>query len=642
MNIDRNIKQTNNTFDNDTMKPLLDLVTLDNYCKYIISNNKNIRVSGLNLVKDLFSRINSKDYGSDIERVNRIEFIKRGLDARLKKKLTDRNLIIQYINGGPLDKPLLDISNFDEISDETLAYLNEQAGELAKSYFVDDKYNEILSLATDLKNENYSRRSDVVHKIQALTSELNMKFNKMDDAMNASPMFTLIPGEFETALADIYARETSPTRILKSGMTGLNMMLAGGFQAGRVYMLFANAAGGKSFTMLDLAMQIKNYNKNYIPHDPTKIPTIIFLTMENSQEENVSRMMGMVSNKTFNDYSLDESFEIFRGNGLGYSEEDPIDIAMIYKPNLSVNTDYLYTIVDKMHEMGREPICIFQDHIKRIRAVNSHRDMRLDLGEIVNEFKAFATAVNIPVITDSHLNREAAKKLDEGAGKNKKDLIRLIGSGNVSESYLMIDNCDVGIIINKEMDSHDNHYMGFLQIKTRTQCDLDLFYQPYIQDNPIKLVEDVDEAVPAFRRSLADENPNGIRKPLIRNNDYTNSIRRSLDDDDDDFFSEEVMGMQEAAPVNDILLPDNMNQSSFIVSGHPSEPYIPITNVNVEDQMKIAEDLNEASTFWEPGKPLTEQERRLIELKYTTNAKTCISYFDKNGIVINDGVEELA
>lgn len=640
MNIDREIKRKNN-FENETISPLLDIVTLDNYCKYIISNNKNIRVSGLNLVKDLFDRINPKDYGSDIERLNRIEFIKRGLEARLKKKLTDRDLIIQYINGGPLDKNLLDTSNFEEISDETLAYLNEQSAELVKSYFVDDRYNQILSLATDLRSGNYSRRSDVVDKIKTLTSEMNMRFNKIEEAKNASPMFTLIPGEFETSLSDIYARETSPTRMLKSGMVGLNMMLAGGFQSGRVYMLFANAAGGKSFTMLDLAMQIKNHNKNYIPHDPTKIPTIIFLTMENSQEENVSRMMNMISNKTFNDYSLDESFEVLRGNGLGYSENDPIDICMIYKPNLSVNTDYLYTLVDKMHEMGREPICIFQDHIKRIRAVNSHKDMRLDLGEIVNEFKAFANAVGIPVITDSHLNREAAKKLDEGALKNKKDLLRVLGSSNVSESFLMIDNCDVGIIINKELDSHDNLYMGFAQIKTRTKCDLEHFYQPYVQDNPIKLVEDIDLVVPAFRRTLIDEDFNGMRR-VLRKNDYTGNLRHQRLDDDDDLFSINVFGdddeFSEAAPQNNILLPDNANQSSFIITGEPSQSYIPISNFNDET-------INNSQSFFNQNgngiKVLTEQEQRLINLKYTTNAKTCISYFDENGMVTNDGVEDL-
>lgn len=612
----------------DKIKPLFDIVTLDYYCRYIISSNQNIRVSGLNLVKELFEKVDPSFYGNDLERTTRIEFIKRGLEARLVKKLTDRDLIIKYINGGVLDAPLLDTSNMEEISDETLAYLNEQAGELAKSYFVDDNYEKILNLATNLKSENYTRRSDIVKQIQELTSELNLKFNKMDDAVNASPMFTLVPGDFEIALNDTYSRETSPSRILKTGITGLNIMLDGGFQANRVYLLLAQAAGGKSFTMIDLAMQIKKYNKDYKPHDPTKIPTIVFLTMENSQDENVSRMMSMMSGRTFGDCSFDESVDIFRNNGLGYSEDDPIDIIMIYKANLSVNTDYMYTLVDKLREMGREPICFFQDHIKRIRPVNKRNDMRLDLGEIVNEFKAFANEVGIPVITDSHLNRDASRTLDESSS-NKKDLIRTLGSFNVSESFLMIDNCDVGIIINKETDSNENLHMGFKCIKTRTKCELDLFYQPYIQNNTIKLVEDINTVMPAYRRALKEENmmsDNSCAR-VSRRNDFVDSesIRKF---EDEDMFSESTMGGVLSRSVDDILLPDNNNQSMFMISGQPSEPIFPIQPPPIQNPLEYTDELDS----WT---------QELIRAKYNTDYKPAIVYLDDDGMVINDGVEDL-
>ena len=534
-------------------------------------------------------------------------------------------MIIQYINGGIMDEPLLDTNSMEEISDEVLAYLNEQAGELSKSYFVDGKYEQILQLATDLKNSNYNRRSDVVHQIQDLVAELNMQFNKMDDAINSTPMFTLVPGGFEMAMSDIYARETSPSRILRTGMVGLNIMLDGGFQAERVYIIFAQAAGGKSFTMLDLAMQIKKYNKDYIPHDPTKIPTIIFLTMENSEDENVSRMMSMASGKSFNDCSLDDSIDAFRMNGLGFSEDDPIDIVMVYKPNLSVNTDYLYTLVDKMRELGREPICLFQDHIKRIRPVNKRNDLRLDLGEIVNEFKAFANATGIPVITDSHLNREASRTLDESSSNNKKDLIRSLGSFNVSESYLMIDNCDLGVIINKEMDSHDNMYMGFKVIKTRTRCDLELMYQPYVPENPVKLVEDLGLVTPAFRRSLKEENQQMVTR-VSRRNDYNNMQRYRPAVDDDELFGPEVMGVVSQSTDN-ILLPDNRNQSSFIVAGSPSEPIFPMPS----PISPIQEDVS-----------LTAWEKELISMKYNSEAKSAVVFLDKNGLAIGDGVEDFS
>lgn len=626
MNIERKIgsKSRLQNKKSETIKPLFDIKTLDFYCRYIISTNQNIRVSGLNLLKDLFSKVDPNSYGNDIDRINRITFIKRGLEARLDRKLKDKDLIIQYINGGIMDEPLLDTSSMGEVSDETLAYLNEQAAELSKSYFVDDAYDKILKLSTDLKNSNYRKRSETVKQIQDLVSELHMNFNKMDDSTNSSQMFTLLPGEFEASLTDTYARETSPSRILRTGITGLNIMLDGGVQSDRVYIIFAPAAGGKSFTMLDLAMQIKKYNKDYKPHDPTKIPTIVFLTMENSSDENVSRMVGMMTGgKTFSDYSLDESFEIFRHNGMGYDKEnDPIDIVMVYRPNLSVNTDFLYTLTDKLREMGREPICFFQDHIKRIRPVNKRNDLRLDLGEIVNEFKAFANEANIPVITDSHLNRDASKTLDDSSSANKKDLIRSLGSFNVSESFLMIDNCDVGVIINKETDSFGNNYMGFKCIKTRTKCDLDIFYQPYVQGNEIKLVEDVDSNIPSFRTTLKEENNNIGMQRMSRRTDFT-SI------DDDELFTASVIGNPDS-----ILLPDNKNQDQFVISGAPSEPVYPIVNP-LTPVMPIP------ITPISIENSITSWESKLIEMKYTTDARTVVAFLDDNGLVVNDGVEDI-
>ena len=633
MNIERKARSIRSTKDTQYVKQLFDIKTLDFYCRYVISANQNIRVSGLNLVKELFDKVDPDSYGNDIERINRIEFIKRGLEARLVKKINNRDLIIQYINGGLMNKPLLDTDSMEEISDETLSYLIEQAAELSKSYFVDGIYDEILKLSTDLKNANYKKRADVIRQIQSLTAQLNMKFNKLDDAPNASPMFTLVPGEFEASLADTYSRETSPSRILKTGLAGLNMMLGGGIQANRVYILFAQAAGGKSFTMLDLAMQIKHYNRDYVPHDPTKIPTIVFLTMENSSDENVSRMMGMIdTGTTFSDHSFEESVDIFRNGGLGYDKEkDPIDIVMIYKPNLSVNTDYLYTLTDKLREIGREPICIFQDHIKRIRPVNKHNDMRLDLGEIVNEFKAFANYANIPVITDSHLNREASKTLDDSSGNNKKDLIRSLGSFNVSESYLMIDNCDVGIIINKEMDSLSNLYMGFKCIKTRTKCYLDLFYQPYESNNDIKLVEDFNAAIPSFKITLKEDNktPQSFNSRMSRRTDFKTI-------DDDELFSAKVLGNTEPP-----LLPDNNNQDKFVIAGAPSEPVFPM-NSPIQSTVNP---IMASPPLYAYGIQQTQQpsqwDLKLLDMKYKSMCTPAVVFLDSDGLVVNDGIEDI-
>ena len=135
MNIVRKVNNRSIVKDksNEAIKPLFDIKTLDFYCRYVISMNQNIRISNLNLIRELFNRVDENQYGSDIDRIDRIKFIKRGLEARIDKKLTNKDMIIQYINGGIMDKSLLDTSSMEEISDEVLAYLNEQANGLVKS-----------------------------------------------------------------------------------------------------------------------------------------------------------------------------------------------------------------------------------------------------------------------------------------------------------------------------------------------------------------------------------------------------------------------------------------------------------------------------------------------------------------------------
>ena len=160
--------------------------------------------------------------------------------------------------------------------------------------------------------------------------------------------------------------------------------------------------------------------------------------------------------------SADEVIQKLRESGeLVVNDESPIDLVIKYKPNHSVSTDYLYTLYDELEDEGYEPICLIQDHVKRIRAVDNDKDLRLELGNIVNEFKVFASLKDIPVISDSHLNREAARIIDNGANKSKADITRMLGKENVGESLVMLDNLDMGIIINKDWDREGNLYMVF-------------------------------------------------------------------------------------------------------------------------------------------------------------------------------------
>ena len=133
----------------------------------------------------------------------------------------------------------------------------------------------------------------------------------------------------------------------------------------------------------------------------------------------------------------------------------------------------------------------------------------------MNEFKVFAAAKDIPVITNSHLNRDAARIIEEGNSKSSKtDITMKLGKSNAGESLLMMDNIDAAIIINLDFDDEGNKYMVYSLVKMRDKTERTYIAQPFLYGSGIRMVEDVG-GVPMFKEFLhmnADIN----RMPSVR------------------------------------------------------------------------------------------------------------------------------
>jgi len=503
---------------------VFDLPTLDLYCRFVLSENRSIRTSNFSTMKKLFDRFDRNSYINDPDKLIRFDFIRRGLSARVDYKLKDRYLICQCINGGPTDKELLDPNQFDELSNEQIEWIVESLSDISQFMVLTSTDSEalLMALTKAQSTDVMERKSDLIKEIENYMASIQHDLRRAKMDTNVEPDFSLEAGEMEDRVTDVYMKSVNPSRKLKTGMQGFNQMVGGGLESQRVYILFGIAGGGKSFTLLDLAYQIKKYNANYICHDVTKKPCIIILTMENSVTETIARLHVLMSGKDIASGSLDDAINAMKNNGLVITDDNPINIIIRYRPNLSVDTSYLYTMCEEFAEKGYEPMLVIQDHIKRIKPVYEQYDLRLNLGEIVNEFKTFANLMDIPVITNSHLNRDAVKAIEEATRRNKNDITKNLSSSNVSESMLMIDNCDGGIIINKEPGIGKdamNGYMGFKEIKMRTECKIPYFAQPYLDSNAVKLVEDFGMPTPVYLRELGNDIGSRLNNniPISRN-----------------------------------------------------------------------------------------------------------------------------
>lgn len=561
-----------------------DLNALNLMCSYILSENRNIRRSHLINMRNLFDILDVSLYQNDIEKMKRFNFIRKGLEGRILHNLKDPYIIVKYINGGIIDDDVIDLKNFTTMSNDELIWINQTISEALKYAFIYNDIDRMIDICTRFKAADYRSRGAIVQEFEMLVQEIQSKFRRSRVENLSEMTFTLKDGFFDEVVKDIHEQLSNPCNRLVTGMQGINELLGGGFESTRVYMLLGATGVGKSVTLLNLAYQMKKYNKNYKPKDPTKIPVIVYMTMENTVRETVERLFNLTVGPEMDmtKYNPEEVIRLLRTEGELYlTDESPIDIIIKYVPDKSVDTSYLYTMTEDLEDEGYEVICLIQDHIKRIRSCYPSTDIRLELGAIVNEFKVFASIKDIPVITNSHLNRDAAKTIEEGSRANKADLTRMLGRSNIGESMLMLDNLDCAFIINTAYDAQANKYMAFKRIKIRYKAThRDYLNQPFVSGNDIKLVEDYYSAVPVFKDSLQPS----VEESNLYNNGLNNSKSKYQNNikDIDDILANNVDNQEDT----NIFTASRYRQQETtygvidqtnipVTAGRVPEPYVP-------------------------------------------------------------------
>lgn len=482
----------------------LDVVSLQLFCDFVVSENKNIHKSNIINLNNLINNLDMSEYNNDPERLSKIEFIKKGIEARLVYNLTKKDLILMHINGGILHDDNNKIST-EELNTDEIAWVNKIITDGLKYGFIYSNVKKLEDLCSKFNTADYSSKSEILNNFKDEIFNIQNKFRQSDANRSSDLYFSLEDEKFDECIREVYNKITSPSNKLMTGLVGLNEMLGGGFESSRVYAFFGLPAEGKSITLLDLAFQIKKYNPGYVCKDPTKKPCVVYFTLENTLEESVIRLCEMIGIAgSISDYNIDELIYKLKTEGnLSMNNASPINFFILYKPGLSVDTSYLYTLYEDLEDRGFEPIAFAVDYIKRIRSSLDNSELRIQLGNVINEFKVFASEKDLAVITASQLNRDATTHIDEARKTNKTDLVRMIGRSQIGESMLILENLDGAFLIAREITNDGKKYLGFQRIKNRYKAsDLTYLYYPY--QGEIKLVEDFNALEPVYKTTMKD------------------------------------------------------------------------------------------------------------------------------------------
>ena len=372
------------------------------------------------------------------------------------------------------------------------------------------------SVAQRFEEASPNQKPAIIEEWKGLVNDSKNAIRQHRIEKTDEQMYCLQEGIFEDYVMYTHADLSNPGNKLATGMIGFNILLAGGFQSDRTYGIFGLQGEGKSSTLVNLAYQIKMYNRSYKCKDPTKTPCVVYLTMEDHPKETLSRQFSMVTEQgSLIDHDVNESIKLMRHGGLEVTPDNPIDIIVKYKPNESVDTSYIYDLVDDLDEAGYEVICVILDYLNRIRSVNrfTASEERLRLGAVTNELKTIATELHIPVITAAQFNRSANKNIDEARESGTDDLVDLLGRDNIAESMKILDNLDAAFMIVPEFDINHHKYLGIKLAKNRYQADLEsplintkkrCIHHPYTNNFSMRLAEDVGTGQPLHKKTLVE------------------------------------------------------------------------------------------------------------------------------------------
>ena len=489
----------------------LPLSSLVLYATYIMRTIHVSNRSVLTDLRDLLSMVDpNKNYSVEQTREkNTFKFLSQLVEARLKG-YENRDILLQAATDGVDTENLFPMSKLDDaLSVNEIGYIESNINVNRNSFYTQSMMSNVYADYADFAMADESQRVKIIDKVQRQIVEVNRKIKETASISGVSESLSISDEEeYEAEITHLYNRSVNGSTKLKCGMEAFNRSLNGGYESDRCYIYLGLPGEGKSSTLLNLTLQLKANNKDVITKDPTKRPCILFLTMENTLTETLERAFSiLVSDEDISSFGSEkEIMRLLREHGLKVTNDSPIDIAFRYAPSNSVDTDYLYTLYEQLQSEGKEVICLVQDYIKRIRPRDfklMNGDMRVALGAVVDEFKEFAIAKHIPVITASQMNRDAAKIIDEGRYKNESDLVRKIGRSNIGESTLITENADSAFIIVPETGADGNRYLGVSNAKKRFKNQsAPWFYQPYSKERPLELLQDIKLAEPLFKTSL--------------------------------------------------------------------------------------------------------------------------------------------
>lgn len=491
----------------------IDILDLDLLCAYVMNTKTTyITFATLSNIKNMLELMDMRFFETQDQKMARIHFIQEALRLRLDERINQPKIIKSMIYNRVPPKYRSIIEN-DIMMDATSTVLSKEEIRAINTAIIDKLLHgyilyykgEFMRVFEKLESGSYDYLKNVIDEFKETLDALQNEIRQAETYIHENTALSL--DNFDAVVMGALERINAPKNKLQVAIQYWNNMLSGGYESGRVYIHTMLTGVGKSNILLNALVQIRMMNLFLETKDPTKKPTILFVTQENSLDETIERLYNItVQTGDIRGFDKAEIIRKLKEEGGFTMDGGMMNVHIRYFPDRSISTSDLYGVIDNIEKTGYEVVCLIHDYIYRIKSTENHSEFRLELGAITNEFGNLAKYYGIPVITATQLNRKAQDMLEEALKDGKMDISKLINESHLAESWLMANNADYIIAGHKEMDAEGNSYYTFKTLKRRGRPDpniIDYFAHP-IETHGIKLLHDIGKENVLSKTTLAN------------------------------------------------------------------------------------------------------------------------------------------
>lgn len=491
------------------------------YSEYLVASNTNKCINYANLanLKEYIDLMDPAVFQMEDALNAHYQFVKHYIDAKIVVGLASHKLICQYVFSHVDDRfheyirtRILDSIEPDRLTKKDVEFINSTIyGALGVS-FMHAYAKPLTQLIEDVTTNEFSKDPENTNSAIQLLQKMLSELTKVQRRAKQENRFNLTDANlYNAVMKEACERMLSDSQYINTGMQGLNLMLNGGLEKGRCYNIIGASGGGKSVLMLNLMKQIQLCNKGMQHKDPTKRPTILFISQENTLWETVNRIFNIYASvKSVKEFTASEIMEMLKSGGFTLvQDEDDIDIEFRYYGNMEIGVPDIKGMIEELDNEGREVICVIQDYVERLKPPTRTSERHQQLSDCSNQLHDLAAGMDIVVITGSQFNRQGTALIEQQQAEQKMDIGKKVKSSDISESLGMLKNFDVNIGIVIEYDAMEDRFMmSFRKLKMRgaDSGDLNYFLQPFVGTrSKIQLMMDFGLERSVYKRSIQED-----------------------------------------------------------------------------------------------------------------------------------------